>query len=93
MTTSAVEYGAEAVLVRIRARADDALSSAHRSLQDDQGLLLHATGVVDALASVGLLSEPQRSAWLLAFKSCPGHRDSRVWCAYCGDVPQEKEHG
>lgn len=50
----------------------------------------YADGALDAMLRLGLITQEQHGLWDLALKSCPGHRDGgRVWCAYCGDLPDE----
>ena len=50
-------------------------------------------GYVEALARIGLLTADQAELWMNRWQRCPGHDCSRVWCAYCGDIPREDDDG
>lgn len=51
----------------------------------------YVSGYLDALHSVGLLSDDQRELWKYRMTGCPGHDDEggRSWCAYCGEMDAE----
>ena len=71
----------------VRRTCDDA----HRALMDfgTEHQKAIARGVVNAFECAGLLSRSEAHVRRLAMAVCPGHNDSRVWCAYCGDIKSD----
>ena len=49
-------------------------------------------GHIEAFHAIKVLTEQEYKRWIFAVEHCPGHDDEggRVWCAYCGNIPQEK---
>ena len=70
-----------------------ALLDEWRELRNDHQRLGAAMACVQFAARAGLLTLEAQELWELRFKhECPGHDDEggRVWCAYCGDLPNAK---
>lgn len=72
--------------------ANEIMQEAHFQMTDDFPMgEAYARGALDTLLKLGIVTQEQHRLWSLALKSCPGHRDGgRVWCTYCGDLPEEE---
>lgn len=79
----------------LAAVADQWFQQRWRDLRDDYSPN-RVNRVLEALElakAVGIVSDERAELWRLRLGTCPGHDDEggRVWCAYCGNVPQATE--
>lgn len=65
-----------------------------RDLRDDHSKADRVLEALELAKVVGIFSEERAELWRLRLWTyCPGHDDEggRVWCAYCGNMPQATE--
>jgi len=67
------------------------LDDLHQMLCDDQRERSAVQLAIAAFYWAGLITEEQYRLRTLALTSCPGHKGSRSWCAYCGELPEVEE--
>jgi len=66
------------------------LDEVHEALREDFRQLDTAKAIVAGFHRAGLLTNEEARLRTLALEICPGHEACRVWCAYCGDLPESE---
>lgn len=70
--------------------AETYLNERWRCLRDGAASveMAYVRGAIEALRSVGGMTDDGAELWLRRIETCPGHDDEsgRDWCAYCGQM-------
>lgn len=80
---------------RISARADaerDFVERHRRASAEGRDWIERTTGRLEAFRELGLISALDLELWTKRLRTCPGHEPCQVWCAYCGDLPDDEDN-